>query len=54
MLTILNCGLILVNLYCIGLSGKKLEIIEDKLNDLSMIEERIKHVCENLDSVFIT
>lgn len=50
---VLNIALFLVNVYSIGVNQKKLEIIEDKLQDMAMIEERLKHYMENLDSAFI-
>lgn len=52
MLTVINLALVLVNLYSIGVSEHKVQILEDKLDDLAMIEERIRHIAENLDSAF--
>lgn len=49
---ILNCAILLCNIYTLGLTGKKVEIIEEKIADMSMVEERIKHLCEDLDSAF--
>lgn len=53
MLTIINLGLIVVNLYSIGCAEKKMQVIDEKLDDLAMIETKIKHLCENLDSCFV-
>ena len=53
MIIILNIMLFLVNLYSIGVNQKKLDIIEDKLQDMAMLEERLKHYLDNLDSCFI-
>lgn len=53
MLTIINLALVFVNFASIGAAEKKLEIIDDKLQDMAMIEERVKHICENLDSCFL-
>ena len=53
MITTINLALILVNLYSVGCAEKKLEAIEDKLDDLAVIEERLKHLCENMDSAFL-
>lgn len=52
MLTVVNIALVLVNLYSVGVSEKKIEIIEEKLADMAMLEARVKHICDNLDSVF--
>ena len=48
--TVINIALVFVNLYSIGVSESKLQIVQEKLDDLSMLEERIKHIAENLDS----
>lgn len=53
MLTVINVTLILVNLYSVGVAEKKLSIIEEKLDDLSMLEKKVQHLCENLDSCFV-
>lgn len=50
LLLILNIALVLVNFYSLGVSEKKLEIIDEKLTDLAMLETEIKHIAENLDS----
>lgn len=52
MLTVCNIFLLLANLYSIGLANKKMEIIEDKLEDMSMLEKRVAHICDNMDSAF--
>lgn len=52
MLTIINLALVLVNLYSVGVAEHKVQILDEKLDDLAMIEERLKHIAENLDSAF--
>lgn len=53
MLTVINMTLILVNLYSVGVAEKKIQIIEEKLDDLAMLEKKVSHLCENLDSCFV-
>lgn len=53
MLTILNISLLLVNLYSVGVSEKKLQEIEEKMDDMACIEDRINHLLVNLDSAFL-
>ena len=53
MLTVINMTLILVNLYSVGLAEKKMSIIDEKLDDLAMLEKKVEHLCENLDSCFV-
>lgn len=53
MLTIINIALVVVNLYSVGMAEKKLDLLDDKLTDMAMLEERVKHICENLDSCFM-
>lgn len=52
MLTCLNVALVIVNLYSVGIAQKKIEIIEEKLDDMAMLEKRVEHIADNLDSVF--
>lgn len=51
-LFILNLAILLCNLYSLGASYKKFEVIDEKLDDMAMMEKRISHLCDNLDSVF--
>lgn len=53
MLIVVNLALIMVNLYSIGVAEKKLSIIDEKMNDLAVLEAKINHLCENLDSCFV-
>lgn len=53
LITLINLTLVLVNLYSVGVSQKKMEIIDEKLEDLSMLEKRIANLCENVDSAFL-
>lgn len=52
LVTVINIALLLVNLYSVGVAEKKLSIIDEKLDDLAVIESQIKHFAESLDSAF--
>lgn len=54
MLTILNISLLLVNLYSVGVSEKKLQEIEEKMDDMACVEVKLRHLLEDLDSAFLS
>lgn len=52
MLTVVNIALVLINLYSLGCADRKLDIVQEKLDDMAMLEQRVRHICDNLDSCF--
>lgn len=52
LLTVINIMIFLSNGFLIGHFGKVVEALDDKLEDMSMIESRIEHYFVNSDSAF--